>query len=213
MKRNLFFRVVFAIITPILFSACLKLNFGDAPTYQPSGPKYYVYQYGPNIPIQGAVVSFWFGGSSFNGTETYTDKNGMFHSDARAISANIYKVGFWYPILKNKQPDSSNRYFLCKNAWVKFHVSNSKDTDVIEVTDFIGQPVENILFWKYNAFTDTTTRVAIGDAENSYDWGRINPDPTLSNPITGTFPWIGAVKTDSFYVKSGDTAFVDLKVH
>lgn len=194
----------------------------------------FIYQTGTNTPLEGVTVDLYKyrqGCNIFSNScplDFYqsftTSANGSFSADGHTMQIDFYKAGYlgytssqnWGSIYGPFSPSAI--YYLDKTGWATFHITNpdAKKIDTVLVVPYsklvtklilgndsvFARSTDNPVRLEINKYTDTTiTSVAIAGAENYIYLQYESPDGLWSESVT-----------DSFYVKDGDTAHLNIKI-
>jgi hypothetical protein len=219
MKQKMKFSL-FLLLTVILLISCKK----EATIKSIAGG--FIYQYGANVPVEGVTVKlfksepncFDFINGCFNvpeGKNTTTGADGSFEIDKQTVEIQYDKNGYFPGIAAGFSSDPI--LYINKIAWAKYHITNP-DAKKIDTLMFVSysynaplqimgkdttfQPTDAGINITITGQTDTTINsLVIADAENY-----------LSTEYQTKDLEYVSVMTDSFFVKSGDTAQVEIKI-
>jgi hypothetical protein len=209
MKNNILFFSLFLLI--LFISSCKKENLYSK--WKIGG---YIYQYGADIPIEGVTITlkrinncgdFINGCDDIPYKDVTTDSTGAYYiNPGVTTSIDFWKDGYWFGSNNGSYPGFFGppaKTYLNKNALVKIHISNTGATkiDSIQINFPFNETQGVILIGQH--IDTTVTATAAGDAQNIFHW----------TFLTQEYIHVGNEKADSFYVKSGDTALVDIKAH
>ncbi|HEU5366278.1 MAG TPA: hypothetical protein VFU62_12140 [Hanamia sp.] len=219
MKKNLF------LITTCCIGAIAGIITGckkDAVSKQIPGG--FIYQFGANVPVEGVTVQLYkadpnciFCNDIFYRSVT-TEANGSFEIDNQTDKIEYFKNGYFYGYGKAGSFGANSIFYINKIGWAKYHITNpdGKKIDtllsvpysylapwIIMGTDTTFLPLSSSVYLTINNQTDTIISTLVtADAENSIN---------LQYETKDFYPT--SIIVDSFYVKSNDTAHVEIKIN